>query len=222
MRTLVRKISKRLFDPHLKRMEEKSSSKPRMWSWRDINLTVAPGVFHPGLFFSTRVLLKYMLRLPLKGKKVLELGAGSGIISLVAAQRGATVTSTDINPVAIENLKINAIQNGLEVRALVSDLFDHIPDPQFDFIFINPPYYPRNPSKMAERAWYCGEEFEYFDRLFHELVLMDRKSTRIYMVLSEDCAIDIIRDKAVKEGLSFQLERERMVWLEKNYVFLIQ
>ncbi len=198
------------------------SSRPRQWSWGTLRLTIAPGVFHPGLFFSTRVLLKFMLKLPLQGKKVLELGAGSGLLSLAAAQQGALVTATDINPNAVEALKTNASKNNLEMEVFVSDLLDYIPDPHFDLIFINPPYYPRNPSTIEEMAWFCGEDFDYFERLFHELSLINREESSIYMVLSEDCDMEQIQKLAGHFQLNFELQQEKMVWLEKNYVFLLQ
>ena len=44
----------------------------------------------------------------LENKRFLELGAGSGLISVFAAQQLAIVTATDINHVALEKLKENA------------------------------------------------------------------------------------------------------------------
>ena len=44
-------------------------------------------------------------KLPLHGKIFLELGAGNGLISIYAAKKGAKVTATDINPVAVEFLR---------------------------------------------------------------------------------------------------------------------
>lgn len=43
------------------------------------------------------------------GESVLEIGCGSGIVSLHCAKAGATVTAGDINPVAVELTKRNAL-----------------------------------------------------------------------------------------------------------------
>jgi len=50
-----------------------------------------------------------------KGKRVLELGSGTGIVGLYIAKLGAThVTLTDFIDFNIENMKINAKENKLE------------------------------------------------------------------------------------------------------------
>jgi predicted nicotinamide N-methyase len=55
------------------------------------------------------------------GRRVVELGCGLGVTSLVAAARGAEVTASDWAPEAIELLRSNAARNGLELRAEVRD-----------------------------------------------------------------------------------------------------
>jgi predicted nicotinamide N-methyase len=55
------------------------------------------------------------------GLRVVELGCGLGLPSLVAAARGAEVTATDWAPDAIALLRENAARNGLTVRAEVRD-----------------------------------------------------------------------------------------------------
>ena len=55
------------------------------------------------------------------GLRVVELGCGLGVTSLVAAARGADVTATDWAPDAIELLRENAKRNRLRVRAEVRD-----------------------------------------------------------------------------------------------------
>jgi predicted nicotinamide N-methyase len=55
------------------------------------------------------------------GLRVVELGCGLGVPSLVAASRGAKVTATDWAADAIELLRENAVRNGLTLRAEVRD-----------------------------------------------------------------------------------------------------
>lgn len=81
--------------------------------------------------------------MPLKGKKFLELGCGSGLISIAAAKKGARVTASDINPVAVEFLVKNSEENKVEIEVIESDLFNDIPKQPFDIIAINPPYYKK-------------------------------------------------------------------------------
>ena len=149
-----------------------------------------PGVFHPGLFFSTKILLKYLESIELKDKTLLELGAGTGLISVFAANQNAKVKATDINSVAIKNIKLNAEMNKVELNILRSDLFDNIPKQIFDFIIINPPYFPKDPKTESEQAWFCGSDFQFFRKLFKQIGDYICASTNITIILSEDCDID--------------------------------
>jgi predicted nicotinamide N-methyase len=56
-----------------------------------------------------------------EGLRVVELGCGLGVPSLVAAAKGAEVTATDWAPEAIELLRANAGRNDLVVHAEVRD-----------------------------------------------------------------------------------------------------
>lgn len=55
------------------------------------------------------------------GLRVVELGCGLGVPSLVAAARGAEVTAVDWAEDAIQLLRDNAARNGLTVRSLRRD-----------------------------------------------------------------------------------------------------
>lgn len=52
----------------------------------------------------------------LRGRRVLELGCGLGLPSLVAAARGAHVLATDWAPEALELLLLNARRNGISLE----------------------------------------------------------------------------------------------------------
>lgn len=60
----------------------------------------------------------------LDGLRVVELGCGLGVPSLVAAARGADVTAIDWAPAAVDLLRRNAARNGLELRTEVRDWRD--------------------------------------------------------------------------------------------------
>jgi predicted nicotinamide N-methyase len=56
-----------------------------------------------------------------EGLRVVELGCGLGLPSLVAAAKGASVTAIDWSPDAVALLRANAVRNGLALRAVVRD-----------------------------------------------------------------------------------------------------
>jgi len=196
-------------------------SKERNYTYKDITVKVLPGVFHPGLFFSTKILLKYLESIELKDKTLLELGAGTGLISIFAANQNAKVKATDINSVAIKNIKLNAEMNKVELNILRSDLFDNIPKQIFDFIIINPPYFPKDPKTESEQAWFCGSDFQFFRKLFKQIGDYICASTNIIIILSEDCDIEMIKSLAKENDFTLNEIHKEKVWNEWNYLYNI-
>lgn len=194
-------------------------SRTRPFRYGNIRIRVEPGVFYPGFIFSTKILLQFIGQMELKDKKLLELGAGSGIISLYAASRGAIVTASDINPTAVENIRENANRNNIEIEVIESDLFRKIPEVDFDFIIIAPPYYPKDPGNYAEMAWFCGKDHEYFQRLFEQLPDYYHPGIKVYMILSEDCNIQHIKYIGEEHGFRFDLVLKKKKIGEWNYIF---
>jgi len=100
-------------------------------------IKVAPGVFNP--FKDTYSPWMILENLPnVTGKKVLDIGTGTGILSIAAANRGAkSVTAIDINETAIENARLNFKQHNIKgVKLWKSDLFKNI-NSKFDVILAN-------------------------------------------------------------------------------------
>jgi predicted nicotinamide N-methyase len=62
---------------------------------------------------SGRLLAQAMHRFDIGGKRILELGCGIGLASLVLQRRGADVVASDIHPLAEPFLAYNAALNGL-------------------------------------------------------------------------------------------------------------
>lgn len=85
-----------------------------------------------------KYLSKLLIRKPVD--KSLDMGGGSGIISLVLSRFSREVYCVDINPRALEIAKLNAQINGVENIIFVhSDLFKNVPELKFDYIVFNSP-----------------------------------------------------------------------------------
>lgn len=212
-------IIKRLISPILQKASSAYLKKRRKFSWRGISVWVEPTVFPPFITISTKLLLQFAETLELKNKKFLELGCGCGIISILAAKNQAQVTAVDINQTALKALRQNAADNQVSLDILYSDLFGNLQGKSFDLIFINPPYYPKNPQSIGENAWYCGENFEYFESLFAQLPYFMTAGNEVYMILSEDCQLQQIESIALKNRIGFELVQEKKVVAETNYIF---
>lgn len=217
----TRKKILNLLHPILKPLSQWYLSRTRSYRYQNIRLQIYPGVFHPGLFFSTKVLLNYLGTQNIKGSTLLELGAGSGLIAIYCSQHGARVTASDINPVALKNLKENAETNNANIEIVSSDLFDNLNPSTFSWIIINPPYYPKQASKENELAWYCGENFEYFQKLFAQLKMALLDHQKIIMVLSEDCNIAKIKAISKSQNIALQIIYQQELSGECNYIFQV-
>jgi release factor glutamine methyltransferase len=80
-------------------------------------------------------------KFPVGGKKVLDVGTGSGVLGLFCALRGAQVTATDVDDAALHQAQKAADMLGLSLQLVLSDLFSKVQG-KFDLILFNPPYLP--------------------------------------------------------------------------------
>ncbi|RYY22684.1 MAG: methyltransferase domain-containing protein [Chitinophagaceae bacterium] len=218
MRRFVRYLLNKTYKPVLESYLSKTSS----YRYKTIKLEIHPGVFHPGFFFSTKFLLEHLSHEKLKDQSVLELGAGSGLISIYAALQGALVTATDINPVAVKCIKRNIAGNSVSVEVLQSDLFGEIPVKPYKYVLLNPPFYKKNPESLSQYAWYCGENGEYFHNLFASLDQYIGKGSKVYMVVCESCDLELIKTAAKRRQFRMQCVATRSRFLEKHYIFNIE
>ena len=217
----MRKFLKQISHPFLKLGLRLYYSKPRTFCYNNICIKVHPDVFPPQMTFSTKILLDFINGMNLENKKFLELGCGSGIISLLASKKKANVIASDINKTALDYLEINASKNNLSLKTVLSDVFQDLISETFDYIIINPPYYPQKPKSIKEQAWFCGENFEYFEKLFSQLPNLLLPENQCYMILSQDCDIEKIKTIAAENAMAFELVLEKKELVETNFIFKI-
>jgi predicted nicotinamide N-methyase len=83
------------------------------------------------------------------GRSVLDLGTGSGLCAIVAADAGAaSVVAVDIDPFAAEAARLNARQNRVRIDVVEADLLDG-PPPAADVILAADCWYE---ARLADRA----------------------------------------------------------------------
>lgn len=115
---------------------------PTEFSLLGLQWELIRGVF-PGTLTAATEVMASALPYPVGGR-MLEVGCGSGVISVTAALRGVSeVVALDINPNAVTNTLRNAARHGVEaqVDARVSDVFSALAKTEdFDLIFWNVPW----------------------------------------------------------------------------------
>ena len=218
MRTIFKYILARTYKPLLVQY----LSKPRLYRSHGISLMIGPTVFHPGFFHTTHFLLNYLKTKRVAGKKVLELGAGSGLISIYAAKQNAIVTASDISLAAIHYLMRNSRYNHVKMEVLHADLFEKMGPAIFDLVLVNPPFYKKDPDNMQEHAWYCGKEGNYFKKFFSGLAKHIHEDSEVIMVLCETCDLQMIIALAQEQGFEMKCIRISQTIIEKNFLYQIK
>jgi release factor glutamine methyltransferase len=144
-----------------------------------------------------------------KVKRALEIGCGSGLLSILLAKNGADVTAVDINPVAVEATKANAKANGTKIEAFVSDLFSKVKG-KFGLIVFNAPYLREETSEGSE-AWAAGEGLEIIKRFILGAPKYLEKDAYIIMLISSLTGKEEVLGMFAKAGLKAKAVAEKKV-----------
>lgn len=131
----------------------------------------------------TFLMLDALAKIPIEGKKVLDVGTGSGILSLFCAARGAHVTATDVNELCLQTAQMAAGALGLSIRSILSDMFSNVRE-QFNVIIFNPPYLPS--STVEDRTVDGGPDGTALSKRFLRSLAdhLERDGTALLLVSS--------------------------------------
>ncbi len=126
---------------------------------------VTPSVFNPkvprtGAFLASQIDSRLLDR----EAEVLDMGTGSGVCAVFAANHARRVVAVDINAAAVRCAGINALLNHHEHKIDVrhGDLFGPVSGERFDLILFNPPFLRGAPRDDRDRAWRSSDIAERF------------------------------------------------------------
>jgi release factor glutamine methyltransferase len=185
-------------------------------------LVVYPTVFHPKLFLTSEFFARFLATTNLAGKRVADVGTGSGILALAAARAGATVVALDINPNAVKAATDNSCANGLgdRVTAIRSDLMSGLePGCLFDVIISNPPFFSGEPRDIADRAWVAGPGYRDIMSIFEQARQRLKPSGAMYVLLSSDSDLHFLGKLIAKAGFRARIAAEFSIMIESMIIF---
>jgi len=157
--------------------------------------------FGTGHHQTTSMMLELLLENDMAGKKVLDMGCGTGILAIMASKLGAKeITAIDYDPVCydstIENAQLNSVQN---ITALCGSK-EVIPDEQFDVILAN-----------INRNILLDQMQRYSEVL--------RPDGELYLSgFYESPDLDIIMDEARKYGIKYIIHKLNNNWVAAKFV----
>ncbi len=146
------------------------------------------------------------------GRSVLEIGTGTGLLSVLCLHHGAdSVVATDINPAAVANAKYNAAMlvpdSKLDVRQVSKEspgaytVIDA--DERFDLIISNPPWEDGDIDKPADHAFY-DPGFALMDSILSGLPQHLNPSGRCLLAYGHVPAIQRLESEAIRLGYEYK------------------
>lgn len=150
-----KRLGRLVASPH-RRMYRRPLSRTVLEHVAGLPLVVLPGVLHPRLMRTGAFFASALRAMPLRADAtVLDLGTGSGVCALAAAQRARRIVAVDLSRSAVRCATINALLNGLEdrIEVLHGDLFGPVAKQRFDLVLFNPPFLRGEPRDEPDLAW---------------------------------------------------------------------
>jgi len=189
-------------------------------------LAVRPTVFHPRYFISSEKFAAFIAGLDLRGKRVVDVGTGSGILALAAARAGAkSAIGTDINPNAALSAVENARANGLgdRVTAVCTNLLAAFaPQPMFDVILSSPPKHAAEPRDLSDRGWHAGPRFRDVAALFEQARERLNPGGCCYVMLSSDSDLELFETLMHRAGFSARVVYEHSIFIESFIIYQLR
>lgn len=105
----------------------------------DVVLVLDPGMaFGTGLHPTTQMCLQALEKVVQPGDSVLDVGTGSGILSIAAVKLGAgQVRAFDTDDLAVQTTQSNAAQNGINSIQVHRGMLSDVPPSRWDIVVVN-------------------------------------------------------------------------------------
>lgn len=103
------------------------------------DIVISPKMsFGTGHHATTALMMELLLETDIRGSRLLDMGAGTGILSILGSMLGAKeITSIDNDPIAYENCKENLQANGVSNAEVIEGGEEIIPSLTYDIILAN-------------------------------------------------------------------------------------
>jgi ribosomal protein L11 methyltransferase len=158
--------------------------------------------FGTGHHSTTYLMLQWLLEIDLKGKIILDMGCGTGILSIMAAMKGAkAVWAVDTDEWAWQNAQENLKRNKIENVEIIKGNIQNIPEEKFDLILAN-----INLNTLLQDI---PAYVDHIDSHGHLIVSGIYRSNR-----------NKILEKAKAYGLKYEAYKEKNLWIAVKFVKL--
>lgn len=153
-----------------------------------------------------------------EARRLLEIGCGSGLVSLALARRNMEVVAVDISMEACRNTLVNFKGNRLQgvVHVINGDLATAFRENlEFDVVMSNPPYLPVEPSSKEDSSWAAGRDASFTVRLLESILPLLSCRGAMFLVQSSLSDIDGLKKILGEKGLLVEEASCRSFFFEK-------
>lgn len=186
------------------------------WNFYGLDLLVDKRALIPR--YETEILVDLIINDNSNNKKILDIGTGSGAISLALSKnlKDSKIIGVDISKKAIDLANENKIKLNINnVKFKESDIFSNI-DEKFDIIVSNPPYinkedFEKLDNKLyyePQNALYGGEDGLYFyKKIIKNAKNFLNKNGKIYLEIGydqKDSISDLLEEYGYKQIESYK------------------
>lgn len=183
-----------------KRLDERHTGEPFEVECCGTKITVDPGVYQTS---GDSDLMAESVKIS-KDQNFLEVGCGTGVISISVAKRAASGVGIDINEKAVENSKKNIKAQGVtNVEFKVSNVFEKV-EGKFDVIICNPPYTKHEVRDNIDRMFWDPED-EMKRKFFQDVGKYLKPGGRIYFGWADFADIDVDLPFKLAEANGYKL-----------------
>jgi len=155
--------------------------------------------------------------------RVLDMGTGSGILAIAAAEQADSVVGADINKKALDYARKKAA-NIDNIKFIYSDLFSKVKG-KFDLIIFNPPYLPemKGEDRWTKMQVSGGKKgYELLEKFFSKASNYLAPDGKILVLFSTLTKVDKIHEILDNYTFNYQKLAEESLDFETLFVYLAE
>ncbi len=178
-------------------------SQDRIFIWLEPRMA-----FGTGTHETTQLCLEALEELSLTGKKVLDIGTGSGILAIACAKMGAgSILACDIDPIAIQAAHTNCRRNKVDHRVdLIGGDVDAIDKSPFDVILAN-----LNFGVIRQKLSAFGRRLKPDGQLILSGILQEEATRRCELEGGRPLALKVLKHRRKGDWCCLVLQKGRRV-----------
>jgi len=195
---------------------ERKTGKPYKVECCGMKIVVNPGVYQTS---GDSELIAKSVKIN-KNEIFLEIGCGTGVVSIATAKRSKSGIGVDINEKAVENSKQNADMQGIKnVEFLKSDVFENVSG-KYNVIICNPPFTKYDARDNIDRMFWDPED-EMKRKFFREAGKFLKPNGKIYFGWANFADVDVNLPFKLAEENGYELVNKFNKPFENDFTYYV-